>query len=301
MGHSVLLTDADRFPLTSDQKQLLASGGVYVDEIRYGCSETELISAARYVDGILLYSPKVTRRVIDNLENCRIIARCGAGYDNIDVEAAVARGMVVTYVPDYGIDEVADHTLALILGSVRRVVGIVGFGRIGRAVCMRLHGFGCRVYVSDPFATDEAVASFGAQRVELNELLGTADVITLHVPLAPATRHLLNREAFARMKAGALLVNVSRGELVDEQALVEAMASGRVRGVGLDVLEHEPLPVDSPLRSFPDAVVTPHSAAFSEEALREVSDRAVVEVLRALNGQPPVSPVPVDSRAEWRR
>ncbi len=250
------------------------------------------------------------------------MARCGSGYDKVDVEAAHARGVEVVYVPDYGTDDVADHTLALLLACARRVpssdramragqwlpyaqlgamrrlrgstLGLLGFGRIARATAKRAFAFGMELLVHDPGVDDVTLAAAGARRADdLNDLLARADALSIHLPLTPATHRLIGAPELAAMKPGSLLVNTSRGEIVDEDALAAALAGGHLGGAGLDVFETEPLPQDSPLIGLESAVVTPHSAAFSEQALAEVRTRALDDALRVLAGDPPRDPVPV--------
>lgn len=318
--HTVVLTDADRFPLNERQRATLATHGIGVVELSYRVSEEELVSACRNADAVLVYSPRFTRAVIRQLTRCRILARCGTGYDNIDVAAAWEAGIAVSYVPDYGTDTVADHTLALLLDCCRKVtemsvrvrqgdwpsypdlrplrqlrsltVGLIGYGRIARAVHRRLLGFGCRVLAYDPYLTAARFEDMAITLTDLPTLLREADVVSLHVPLTEATRHFVDAALLSRMKHGAILVNTSRGALIDEAALAAAIRAGRIAAAGLDVLAHEPLSPASPLWALEHVIITPHAAAFSEEALTEVADRAIEDVLRVLSGQSPRNPVP---------
>jgi D-3-phosphoglycerate dehydrogenase len=316
----VLLTDRDRFPFDARDRAALASAGVALVELD-GHDPDAIAAAGREADGVFVYHAKLTAELIARLPALRVIARCGSGYDNVDVAAARARGVEVVYVPDYGVEDVADHTLALLLACARRVpasdralrdgrwlsygqlgtmrrlrgsvLGLLGFGRIARAVGGRAHAFGMELLVHDPGVDDVDLAIAGARRAsDLAELLATADALSIHLPLTAATRGLIGAAELARMRPGALLVNTSRGEIVDEAALAAALAAGRLGGAGLDVFEVEPLPLDSPLIGMESAVVTPHSAAFSEQALAEVRMRALDDVLRVLAGQPPHDPAP---------
>ena len=311
----ILLTDAERFPFDASDRAAVAAAGHELVELE-GHDPEAIASAGRDAGAVLIYHARMTAGLIGRLERCRVLARCGGGYDNIDVAAARAAGMEVVYVPDYGVDEVADHAMALLLACARRLaasdaalrggrwlpyaqlgsmhrlrgrrLGLVGFGRIARAVAERARGFGLEIAAHDPHA-DPAP---DALALGLAELLETSDYLSLHVPLTAATRHLIGRAELARVKPGAVLVNTGRGELVDEAALLAALEAGRLAGAGLDVYEHEPVTADNPLLRRADVVVTPHSAAFSDEALAEVRRRALADALRALDGERPKDPVP---------
>jgi phosphoglycerate dehydrogenase-like enzyme len=225
-------------------------------------------------------------------------------------------------VPDYGTEDVADHTIALLLDCARRVtqsdralragqwlpyarlgaisrlrgatLGLLGFGRIAQAAAARARAFGMKLLVHDPGVADAVVEEAGAVRAgSLHDLLARSDALSVHLPLTPSTHRLIGATELAAMKPGALFVNTSRGEIVDERALAAALADGRLGGAGLDVFEVEPLPHDSPLIEMESAVLTPHSAAFSEQALAEVRTRALDDALRVLAGDQPRDPVPV--------
>jgi D-3-phosphoglycerate dehydrogenase len=315
----VLLTDRDRFPFDDDDLATLSVAGLEVVEIDGHDPET-IAAAAAGVDAIFVYHAKLTPGLIGQLGDCSVIARCGSGYDNIDVAAARAAGKEVVYVPDYGIDDVADHTLALLLSCVRRVVssdramrqgawpssralgpmrrlrgstlGLLGFGRIARAVAHRAQAFGMEVIAHDPAIDELEAARRGVRAVAPGTLLREAHGVSLHVPLTPRTHHLIGADELALMRPDAILVNTSRGEIVDEAALVEALREGRLAGAGLDVFEAEPLPESSPLRTLSNVVLTPHSAAFSTQALAEVRKRAIADAVRVLAGAPAKDPVP---------
>jgi phosphoglycerate dehydrogenase-like enzyme len=251
---------------------------------------------------------------LSSFRDLRVVARCGTGYDNIDVRAARARGVAVTYVPDYGADDVADQTLALALALLRRIawgdrvvrrgewpgapeyggvrrlrgrrVGIVGYGRIGRAVAARFAAFGADVVVHDP------VPASGAHHVALDELLATSAVVCLTCPLTPATRGLLGVRELALLAHDAVVVNTARGELVDERALVDALTAGRIAGAALDVFASEPLEASSPLRALDNVVLAPHSAGFTDDAIHDVALVAARDAVAVLAGGEPRYPVP---------
>lgn len=245
---------------------------------------------------------------------CKVISRYGIGYDNVDIAAATRAGIVVTNVPDYCLEEVANHTLALLLASVRGVVGaatavregawtsdavlhslqgrvlaLIGLGRIGKKVAERARAFGFHVVAYDPFVREAPPGIELATGLE--EALAAADVVSLHLPLTAESRHMIRGETIAAMEHAPLLVNTSRGGLVDLDAVLRALDDGRLSGVALDVTDPEPLPADHPLRTHPRAIVTPHMAYYSEEAQAELQRRAAEEVALALRGEPPRSPV----------
>ncbi|THF84630.1 C-terminal binding protein [Cohnella fermenti] len=283
-------------------------------EARTCCTATELVDLCRDADAILVHHASFTKEVIDQLTRCKVIVRYGIGYDTIDIEAAAARGIPVVNVPDYGVQEVADHTWALLLGTVRRVpamdrnvragdwrmasvgpimglrdkvLGLAGFGNIAREVARRAQGFGLKITAYDPFVPDEVFGEMGVRRVDLHTLLGESDIITSHLPLTPDTKHLFNREAFGRMKNTAYLINTSRGGVVHTDDLVWALDNGVIAGAGLDVFDLEPLPEGHPLLKVDGCVLSPHAAWYSEDSVDRLQRYAALEVERVLKGQQP--------------
>jgi len=280
--------------------------------------EATLAREARSATALLVVYARITEPVIVAAAEagCRVIARCGIGVDNIDVEAATRHGVQVTNVPDYCLDEVADHTLALLLcaargvvqaasevregawqvprGGIRRIQGrrlaLVGIGRIGRRVGARARAFGLEVIGFDPYLSPWDLE--GVQRASsLVEAISEADFISLHAPLTPENRHLIDAAAVAAMRRAPVLVNTARGGLVDLEAARRGLEEGRLSALALDVTEVEPLPADHPLRRHPRALITPHMAFYSEEAEHELRQRAAEEVARAVRGEPPRCPV----------
>jgi len=281
-------------------------------------SEDEIIKLAQGADAILNCYAKMTARVIESLDRCKIIARYGIGVDNVDLAAATRAKIVVTNVPDYCIDEVSDHAMALLLALERqiaaadravksgawdvvahsgvrrlrgRTLGLVGFGKIAMAVAAKAQAFGLRLLAHDPYLDASAIVGRGAEAVDFEGLLARSDVISIHVPFSPETRNLIGARELARMKPGAFLINTSRGGIVDEQALAEAVKTGRIAGAALDVLLVEPPPPDHPLRGLSNVILTPHLAFYSRESVIELQTKAAEEVARALKGEPPRSPV----------
>jgi D-3-phosphoglycerate dehydrogenase len=274
----------------------------------------ELARLVADADHVLTQFAPLNAEVIAAMRQARVIVRYGVGVDNVDLEAARARGIPVCNVPDYCMDEVADHTLALLLATTRQVLanansvragrwglaapleamkalsgltaGVVGFGRIGREVVRRLLAFKCRVLVYDPVVPDSTVRDAWCEPVGLDDLLAQSDVLTLHCPSTPQTRRLIRPDTLARMKPGAILINVGRGDLVDSAALVDALQQGRLSGVGLDVFDPEPVPADSPLLKMDNVVLSSHVASASPRAVRQLRQTAAETIARAVRGQP---------------
>ena len=303
------------------ERSMLAEAG---HELRFegnASSPDELRRVLRGADAVLNCYTPIPRELTGELEGCRIIARYGIGLDTIDVPTATEAGIVVTNVPDYCIDEVSDHALALILALARGVVrldrqvhtgawspmdaaplhrirgrtlGLVGFGRIARTLATKAAAVGYRVAASDPFLADDDIAAAGAEPMTFDRLLAAADVISLHAPLTEETRHMIGAAELSAMSDDALLVNTSRGGLVDLDAVRDVLAAGSLGGAALDVLESEPPASDDPLLSRPDVIVTPHAAFYSEESVVELQRKAVQQVIEALAGRVP--PYAVNAR-----
>ena len=257
---------------------------------------------------------RIDRRVLENMRSCLLIQQAAVGFDSIDHRAAAEYGIPVANAAGYNREAVADWTVLAILNLLRHgswgdrqmhagwwgrtemmgrqlgslTVGIVGLGNVGGTVARRLTGFGSRVVFTDPDLTREFA---GAARVELDELLQTADVVCLHAPLDVETRGLINAEKLAAMKPGAILINAARGPIVDEDALVAALRAGTLAGAGLDVFATEPLAADSPLRGFDNVFLSPHSGAATEEAEAHVLEVVGDNLLRVLDGEAPVNVV----------
>lgn len=312
MSPTVLVTDY-AWPNLEPEKRILGELGAELVVAESG-DEAELIDLAPRADAILTNWRRVSARVLEAAERCRTVARYGVGLDNIDVAAATRLGMVVSNVPNFCVSEVADHTMAVVLAHARhvvgfatqtasgewdnrgcgpmrrlrgRVLGLVGFGNIAHEVARRAQAFGYEVVAysrSRAGARPEDGVRFAA---DLVELLSVADVVSLHAPSTPETRHLIGASELATMKPDALLVNTSRGALVDEDALVEALRTGAIGGAALDVFDVEPPAADHPLRSLPSVIVTPHAAFDSIEAIAELQVTASRNVAAVLRGHVP--------------
>ena len=312
----VVYTDHGFPDVATEQALIEAAGGALaVAQCR---TPEDVIAATAGADALIVQWAPITADVIGTLERCRVIVRLGIGVDNVDLAAARARGFPVCNVPDYCLDEVADHTLALALSLARQLVRIdrrvragtwritpdapmpaframtfatVGFGRIARGVLERAEAFGFRLAAYDPLVPEEAFQRAGVERLELDALFAGADIVSLHCPLTAETRHLVNAERLRQMKPTAVLVNTARGGLVDTVALAEALADGTVAAAGLDVFETEPLPEEHPLRLCPNALLTSHVSWYSEQSVPRLQRKAAEEVVRALNGEPLLHPV----------
>jgi D-3-phosphoglycerate dehydrogenase / 2-oxoglutarate reductase len=289
-----------------------------------------ILRVARDADALLATYAKITAEMIRQMTRCRIISRFGIGVDNVDIPAATERGIVVTKVPDYCIDEVSDHTMALLLSAVRKIpfansmvhagkwempavvpihrlrgtiLGLVGFGRIPQLVAPKAQSFGMRVVSYDPYIPKDVFERARVESVEFGELLKISDYISIHSPLLPETQGLFNADAFRQMKPHAYLINTARGPIVDEAALAHALDAGQLAGAALDVMPKEP-PAASPLFGRPNVILTPHTSFYSEESLVDLQTKAAEEVVRVLQGEAPRNPVNPEAlkpRAEQSR
>jgi D-3-phosphoglycerate dehydrogenase len=279
--------------------------------------EEAILRVARDADALVVTYAKITGEMIRQMKRCRIISRFGIGVDNVDLAAATAAGIVVTKVPDYCIDEVSDHAMALLLAAARKipfanarvqaghwdmravipihrlrggVVGLVGFGRIPQLVAPKAKAFGLKVVAYDPYVPPDVFARAGVDGVTFAELLKMSDYISVHTPLMPETNRLFRAEVFAQMKPTAYLINTARGPIIDEADLARALDAKQLAGAALDVMTQEP-PTGSPLFGRDDVILTPHTSFYSEESLIDLETKAAEEVVRVLTKQPPRNPV----------
>lgn len=320
----VVVTDFIREPLDREREVLGDAADV---EALDATSEAELVGRIEDADAIMLYHAlSITRATIERLQRCRLIVRCGVGYDNVDCAAARERSIPVANVPDYGSEEVADSAIGMMLALARgvhlynqrlmcgsgpwsyeqarplrrlrgRTLGIVGIGRIGTATALRAKPFGLHILFHDPYVPDGTDKALGVRRCEsLRELLEQSDIVSLHCPLTEETRGLINRESLAWMKPGSYLVNTARGGVTDPAAILEALAAGRLAGAALDVLPTEPPAEDEPLLvawrdprhpAHDRLLLNPHAAFYSEEGLDEMRIKGSQNCLRVLRGEPP--------------
>jgi D-3-phosphoglycerate dehydrogenase len=313
----VVVTD-DRFGSYEEENAVLKEIGASVEVHDLG-EEAETVRVLREADGILVNLHPLPASVIQELRKCRVISRYGVGYDNVSVETATAKGIWVARVPDYCLEDVSDQALALLLGCVRKVafkdrrireggwnlhkeqpsyrmagktLGLIGYGAIGRTLHRKLRGFGLdRILVFDPYMDPEKIAENGAESVNLRTLLKNSDYVSVHAPLNEETKGLIGSRELSLMKKTAILVNTSRGPLLEEKAVAAALAAGKIAAAGLDVFETEPLPSDSPLLELDNVVLSDHAGWYSEESVTELKTKAAQNVLEVLKGGKPVYPV----------
>ena len=294
--------------------------GVAKIVVAHATTEQELQRFLPEADALILFHDmaQLGETTFANAPKCKVLVRAGVGYNNVDLKAASAHGVLVCNVPDYGTEEVADHAIMFLLASARKLIpcndairanhwhyetakstprlrgktlGIIGCGRIGSATALRAKAFGLDVLFYDPHAPEGTDKSLGIRRTyHLDELLETSHFVSLHCYLDESTRHLINAKTLAKMRPGSILVNTARGGVVDQVALFEALESGHIAAAALDVLEREPLD-DDRLRHHPNVIFTPHSAFYSSEGFVELRTKTAHEVRRVLLGERPRSPV----------
>jgi len=308
----ILRTDAELFIIEQYLDELRAIADVATTE---RTDEDGLAAAVRDATLILTCYADITAKVIESARQLKGIVKYGVGTDAIDIAAATRRGVMVANCPDYGSETVADHAFALLIALARKIpvldramrenawvwpapqyfgvdlagktVGLVGFGRIGRAMARRAQGFGMTRLVSDPYVRPETMAEFGVRFVALDRLLTESDFVSLHCVLTPETRGLIGEAALAKMKPTAFLIDVSRGAIVDERALVRALDAGHIAGAAFDVFAHEPLDAGYPLRGRDNVILTPHLAWYTEEAFQRCERDTLAAVLDILAGKRP--------------
>jgi D-3-phosphoglycerate dehydrogenase len=313
----VCITDYGFANIDSERQIIEAVGG----ELRSGQCKTpaEVIALCAEADVVIAQWAPVNAEVISALKNCKGLVRYGIGVDNIDLKAAAAAGIPVANVPDYCIDEVADHTLALALSLVRQLgatdarvrseewsitphaknmptlrkmtFATAGFGRIARGVLSRAVAFGCKPAAYDPYVPAEVFEKAGVVKLSVEELFAQADILSLNLPLTDETRHFVNASRLASMKPHAIVVNTARGGLIDTRALADALTKGTPFAAGLDVFESEPLEGDHPLRQAPHALLTSHTAWFSADSVGELQRLAAEEAARRICGENFKNPV----------
>jgi D-3-phosphoglycerate dehydrogenase len=296
------------------EERILGRAGIALVESP-GQSEAEIVTTAAQAQVIVCGGvPKITAAVIGRLPRLKAVVRSGIGVDTVDVAECTRRRIYVVNVPDYCIDEVAGHALTLILSWARKipvaqantrggkwevaplkplhsppdlVVGIVGFGRIAQRLCRMALDLGFRVWINDPYVAKSRIAAKGARPVAFRALLRGANFASLHVPLTPKTRHMMNAETLALMRPSAYLINTARGELIDEAALYDALSNGSLAGAALDVMENEPPASEHPLRALDNVILTPHCAWYTERSQQELRRKTCAEVIRVLHGDIP--------------
>lgn len=314
MKFKVAVTDYV-FPDLETEKQELKKINAELVESK-GSDEESIIEAAKDADAILNCYAELTSKVIESLEKCQIIARYGIGVNNVNMSTATKKGIIVTNVPDYCIEEVSDHALALILACTRKIcqlnktvkngkwdfkdyrpmyrlqgqtLGIVSFGKIPRRLVEKIKAYKFNIIAYDPYVDEEVAAKYGVKLVTFEDLLRESDIISIHAPLTEETEGMFGSKQFKLMKNSAYLVNTARGGLIKDDDLAQALKEGEIAGAGLDVLEDENVNCHHPLVSLENVIITPHSAFYSEQALKDLQYKAVQEVIRVLTGENPKS------------
>ncbi|WP_332646109.1 C-terminal binding protein [Lysinibacillus sp. 54212] len=274
----------------------------------------KIIEAAKSSDALLVLYGNIDREILEGAPNLQLVSRYGIGVNMIDVDAATEIGVQVANVNDYCVDEVSDHALAGILAGARRlfeynfhtmdggwdfksvkrplraskaVVGLLGYGKIPKRLAEKLVAIGYQVIAYDPFVEAEQMRGDGVIKATVEEIMQQSDFISVHVPLIQSTRHLLGRAEFELAGKKPYIINTARGPIIDEQAMIAALKTGQLAGAFLDVTEEEPLPVQHPLRNLPNVVLSPHAAWYSEDAYREIREKAVMNIIEKARGQIP--------------
>ncbi len=315
--YKVVVTD-DRYGSYKEENKVLSELGITVDIHNFSIPE-EAKKILKDADAVLVNLFLLTKDIIDSMENCRVIVRYGVGYDNVDVDAATAKGIWMSRVPDYSLEDVSDHALALLLSSVRKIaykdrkvregkwnlhkdwpafriagktLGILGFGAIARVLFRKISSLGLeKVLIYDPYVPTAEIEKLGGIPASLEDLVSQSDFISIHAPLTKETEGIISEKEFADMKANCILVNTSRGPLVNEEALYQALKDGQIAAAGIDVFNSEPLTANSPLRTLENITLTDHTGWYSEESIVELKTKAAENVLAVLKGGKPVYPV----------
>lgn len=315
--YKVVVTD-DRYGNYKEENEVLKEIGVEV-EVHNLQDSGKAESVLEDADAVLVNLFPLTKDVIEKMDTCKVISRYGVGYDNVDVETATEKGIWVARVPDYSLEDVSDHALALLLGSIRKIaykdrmirsgrwnlhkdwpsyriagktLGLIGFGAIARTLFRKVSGFGLeRVLVYDPYVHPGEIVKAGGTPASLEGLIKNADYISIHAPLTEETIGMIGKKEFQQMKSSCILINTSRGPLVNGEDLYTALKEGEIAAAGIDVFETEPLPAGSPLLSLDNIILTDHTAWYSEESVVELKTKAARNVLEVLKGEKPVYPV----------
>lgn len=307
----IVITDHGFSNINPERAVLKQSGYALIDA---QCkNEADLLAATKDAFALIVQWAPITETIIRNLDNCRLIVRYGIGVDNLDLAAARERQIPVCNVPDYCIDEVSDHAMALAMALHRQLLSTdkrvregvwkiippgtvpaskdalfttLGFGRIARVVLKKAAAFTFKLAAFDPFVSEEDMQALGVQKITFEEALMNSDILSLHLPLNDETHHLINQESLASMKSNAVLINTSRGGLINTMDLAQALTENRIGGAGIDVFEQEPLPDEHPIRQAPNTIITSHTAWYSQRSIPILQQFAAEEVLRLINGEP---------------
>lgn len=279
-------------------------------------NEDDIIKVAKACDGLIVQYAKITRKVIESLEKCKVISVYAIGFDGIDLEAATEHGICVANVPDYCADEVSTHAIAMMLTLSRKLVlydksvkngiwdyklgkkifnlrgqtiGLISFGKIAKMVMEKIKPYGMNILVYDPYVPDEIIESAGGKKVEFDELITASDIVSIHAPLVTGTRHMFNKDVFSHMKTSAILINVGRGPIIKEEDLIWALQNHKIAAAGLDVTDPEPPQPENPLLAMDNVILTPHAAFYSEDSQAALQTMTAESVARVLQGYFPVN------------
>jgi len=311
--YHVVITDCDHGSIEEEKREFSLIGAeLILAQVR---EEVDLIRACKEADGLINQYALLTRRVFEGLPKCKVVSRYGVGVDSVDLRAATDLGIIVANVPDYCVDEVSNQTIAMILTLIRKTaffdrkvksglwdfhlgiplyriqgktLGLIGSGRIGLEVAKKISAFGVKVIAFDPYLQK---AGEGIELTDFDTVLKKSDFISIHCPLNESTRHLMGEQAFQKVEKKPILINTSRGPIVDEKALIQALAEGRVSGAGLDVLEKEPPDPQNPLLKMENVILSPHVSFYSVESISELKRRTAENVSAVLMGKLPRSVV----------
>lgn len=310
--YKIVITDREYENIDNELRILNELGDVEVLDYQYR-DEEDVIKVAKDCDAIIIQYAKVTKRVIDSMNHCKIIAKYATGIDGIDIAEATKREICVTNVNDYCADEVSTHAVTLLLDAVRRtstfsmkvkngewyrmglripslkksIVGVISFGRIARAYIDKIKPFCDQIWVYDKFVSEKDVLDYGVLPKSFEEILENADYISIHAPLTDETRHMFNKDAFKMMKPSATLINVARGAIINEQDLIYALENKEIAFAALDVLEKEPPEKDNPLIHMDNVIITPHTAWYSVESQKKLQSTVAQDVVKVLQGKEP--------------
>lgn len=311
--YKVVITDHE-YKDVDNERRILSAIGAEVLDYQYKDMEN-ILRVAKDADAIIVQYAKMPRELVEQLDNCKIIARYATGFDGIDLDACTDKGIYFCNVSDYCRDEVSSHTLALLMELSRRtekydrwthsgkwfsmpgeqhnlrnqIIGVISFGRIARAFIDKVKPLCNNIWVNDKYVDDQAMIDYGVAPKSMDEIFEHADYISMHCPLTEETRHLFNKETFKKMKNSAAIINVSRGPVVSEEDLVWALENKEIRAAALDVLETEPPAPDNPLFGFDNVIITPHTAWYSEESQKVLQSTPAEDIVRALTGEIPLN------------
>lgn len=308
----VVITDY-QYEHINVERNIFQNAGFDLYDYQYKKAE-ELIPVVKDADAIVTQYSDVTKEVIEQLDHCKIIIKYGIGVNNIDVEAATKKGIYVCNVPDYGVEEVSDHAITMILCLAKKLriitealkngdwgytsivplfrfkeckLGLVGFGRIPQLIAKKLSGFDIKIMAYDPYIKQETAKNFKVELADLDTIIKECDFISVHLPLTTETNHLINKESFKNMKNSAIIINTARGGVVCEEDLIEALNKGEIAGAGLDVFETEPIRMNHKLLHMKNVIATPHCAWYSETAITTLQYKVAQEVVNVLQGNKP--------------